>query len=105
MRIEFYNVPVHPCNCNTAIFKLKSGDMITVDRDTTEFNDNKDGPYNMMWRETYLWGINGENIFYEPAYMDNDAVRVFEDAEFVSFDLDDECEDIDYDFSGVTFSV
>lgn len=105
MRIEFRNVLVHPSDCNTAIFKLKSGDTIAVDRDTTEYDENKNGTYNMIWRRTYLWGINDVNIFQYPAYLNDDAVHMFEDAEFVSFDLDDEGEDINYDFSGVEFSV
>lgn len=105
MRIEFYNVPVYPGDCNTAIFKLKSGDIITVDRNTTEFNDNEDGTYNMIWRETYLWGINDENIFCAPAYLNSDAAHIFKDVKLVSFNLHDECEDIDYDFSGVRFSI
>lgn len=105
MRIKFRNVPVNPCDCNTAIFKLKSGDTIAVDREATEYDKNKNGTYDMIQRRTYLWGINGVNIFQYPAYLNDDATHIFEDAEFVSFDLDDEGEDVNYDFSGVEFSV
>lgn len=105
MRIEFYNVPVHPCDCNTAVFKMKSGDTIAVDRDAAEYDENEDGTYNMIWRRTYLCGINGENIFQCPAYLNDDAAHIFKDAEFISFDLDDEGEDIEYDFFDVKFSV
>nr|DAK26826.1 MAG TPA: hypothetical protein [Caudoviricetes sp.] len=104
MRIEFYNVPVHPSDCNTAIFKMKSGDTIAVDRDTTEHDKNADGTYNMRWRNIYLWAINDQRIFSEPAYL-YDARSFFEEVKFISFELDDECEDIDYDLSGVEFSV
>ena len=48
MRIKFRNVPVNPCDCNTAIFKLKSGDTIAVDREATEYDKNKNGTYDMI---------------------------------------------------------
>lgn len=107
MRIEFHNVPIHPMDCNTAVFKLKGGGEITVDRDVTEnLGKNMDGTYNMLWRNVYLWAINDHRVFSEPAYLyDVDAENLLKEAELIFFEVDDEAEDIEYDFSGVVCAI
>ena len=67
MRLEIYGKTNHDyCMVNTAIFHLKDGGTITIDRDTTEYVTQPiaGGEYNlsMLWRGCYLWAINGRSF-------------------------------------------
>ena len=57
---------------NTAKFILPTGSTITVDRDSTEW-DVQDGDLTMVWRQCYIWAIDGNNIFTDGAYITDGA--------------------------------
>lgn len=81
---------------NTAIFQLKDGGTITLDREETYYSSLKNGFLTMEWHDVYLWEINGINIFDEP-YQPADIyfIALIEDCEFVEFVLEDDA-DSDY---------
>ena len=67
MRLEIYGKTNHDyCMVNTAIFHLKDGGTITIDRDETEYDvcPIDGGEYNlsMLWRGCYLWAINSRSF-------------------------------------------
>lgn len=82
MKISFMcktNMPQEPVMINTVIFHLKDGSYITVDRDETEVDVDRDGIFHMLWSGCYIWNINDRNIFGDNGYhiYDEDAIEEF----------------------------
>ena len=55
MKLEFRAKTNKPyVMINAAVFHLKTGGTITIDRDATEY-DIEDGKLSMTWRGIYIW--------------------------------------------------
>lgn len=87
---------------NTAVFHLKTGGTITIDRNTTEY-DIEDGKLSMTWRDIYIWEINGENVCNEPIYPSENLIRLLEGAK-VELILEDDA-DHDYEVESVKWTI
>lgn len=69
MRIEFKGTTNKDyMMVNTAKFRLKTGSVITIDRDETEFTI-EDGKIDMVWRGVYLRAVDDFNIVDSDAYI------------------------------------
>ena len=91
---------------NTAKFILSTGSTITIDRDTTEWDiDKNTRELTMVWKHCYLWAIDGNNIFTEGAYITDGAN--FEDlvADARVMLLVEEDADDDYEVDVLDWSV
>ena len=84
---------------NTAEFRLKDGTLLTIDRDETRYSI-ENGILQMEWTGCYLWEINSINIFNEPAYLNEDSIKLFEAAELFKLNLEDDA-DSDYEVTDV----
>ena len=76
---------------NTAIFHLKNGGTITIDRQETEVG-YIDGKQESYWRGCYIWAINDENIFGENYFFEysaEDLFRLLKDST-LELDLEDD---------------
>ena len=112
MRIEF--------NCktnkdyvmiNTAIFHLKDGGELTIDRDETEWSINEDGTMSMLFNGIYFWALNDCDIFtdekgygYYPSNENIDDVKRLLSAAIVEFELEDDA-DADYEVECIDYIV
>lgn len=86
MRIEFIcETNKDYVMINTIDFRLSTREIITVDRDTTEYSI-KDGRLDMTWRGCYVW--DGEHAYYP--FGDDDLLK---GAEVVSVDLEDDADE------------
>ena len=107
MRISFTCTTNKPyTRINTAVFTLKNGTTVTVDRDESDFlNEPSEEAGNpreltMDWVGCYIWAINDCNIFGSNGFhlYDVDAIEEFkslvQDAA-VSFELEDDAPDDD----------
>ena len=56
---------------NTAKLTLPDGNVLTIDRDNTEYTI-EDGNIYMTWDYCYLWAVNDIDIFTVIAYLDGD---------------------------------
>ena len=104
MRIAFSgNINHDYMMVNTVTFELANGTAITVDREWTEYDINEiDGTYSMVWRGCYLWALNDWCIFGDKGHHISDDYSISEFTELVkeakvSFDLEDDAEDEDYE--------
>ena len=105
--IKFTNVPIQPDWLNAAIFKAKDGSVVFIDREHTEWAEEKDGSYTMLWKNVCLWGTGS---IYGPICLSEDRVKeLLRNSVDVDFDVQEE--DFEdhisifetIDFSGVTF--
>ena len=48
---------------NTAIFHLKDGGELTIDRDSTEWSIDNDGNMEVIFKNIYFWAINDYHVF------------------------------------------
>lgn len=90
---------------NTAKFTLPNGDVLTIDRNSTEYSIDENGNLEMEWDDCYLWAINGCHIFDGEAYIDN----IFELSELLEnsmleFELEDDADE-DYEVTEVEWSL
>ena len=78
---------------NTATFHLKDGGTITIDRKETEYEIN-DNALSMIWRNCYLWAINGYHVFNsEFCNLDREEmVELLKDAK-VTLELEDDADE------------
>lgn len=88
---------------NTAVFQLKCGIRVTVDRDRTEWGI-EDGKLAMEWRECYLWEVNDIGVFDAPAYLNEYGAELFEGAKLVELNLEDDA-DSDYEVTDIEFFI
>jgi len=94
------------CMVNTAIFHLKDGGNITIDRKETYFSV-KNGILSMDWEGCYLWEVNGEAIFdghYYPFIADAFSITNLLKGSWVELCLEDDAEE-DYIVTDVTWTV
>lgn len=93
--IEFLaNTNSEQCFVNDAIFHLKEGGTITIDREKTEYT-SENGKLHMIWKNVYLWAVNEWNILdgYNLAYCSaSGLVNLLEDA-WVELEIDDDAEE------------
>ncbi len=73
------NMPNEPVMINTVVFLLKDGSYITVDRDETELDTDREGVFLMQWNNCYIWNICDRNIFGDKGYYitDENAIDEF----------------------------
>lgn len=88
---------------NTAVFELKCGIRVTVDRDRTEWGIT-DGILEMDWSECYLWEVNDIGVFDTPAYLNEYGAELFEGAKLVALNLEDDA-DSDYEVTDIEFFI
>lgn len=89
---------------NTAIFALKDGGTVTIDRGCTEYTI-KDGRFRMMWGDCYLWRFNDVNIFNTPYYPDKEAfVKLLKGATLLKLEAEDDADE-DYEITDVQWSI
>ena len=96
---------------NTLLLTLKSGAVLTIDRDETLYDIDEKGNLSMTWEGCYLWALDGFNIFSSEYYC---GVRPadFEKNEFIkltegagaSFELEDDADE-DYEVELVSYSI
>lgn len=55
---------------NTAKLTLPDGNVLTIDRDNTEYSI-EDGNICMNWDYCYLWSVNNIDMFMVKAYLDD----------------------------------
>lgn len=89
---------------NTAVFELNSGIRVTVDRNITEWYVSPDHILDMEWSECYLWEVNDISIFNFPAYLNEDAAKLFEGAKLIALNLEEDA-DSDYEVTDVSFCI
>lgn len=97
MRIEFVGTTNKDyVMINIAKFKLKSGSVITIDRDTTEYTI-ENGKLDMLWRGCYMWAIDNWNIFDDETYItDADEFAKLVDGAELELELEDDADE-DYE--------
>lgn len=88
---------------NTAVFELKCGVRVTVDRDRTEWKITG-GILKMDWRECYLWEVNDIGVFDTPAYLNEYGMELFEGARLVGLNLEADA-DSDYEVTDISFCI
>ncbi len=91
---------------NTAKIKLKSGSVLTVDRDRTEYIMNN-GVLYMKWYDCYLWAIDDRNIFNNNAnlsYLSGSEFSKLLNGALISFELEDDA-DKDYEVEIISWEV
>ena len=97
MKIEFqgsYDNKITEQNgimLNTISVKLKSGKILTLDRDETNFTLN-DGVAYIMFRNTYAWDSNNSISNY------NLNPKDFDNATLIDYEIEDDAPD-DYDLT------
>lgn len=106
MRLEIYGKTNHNyCLINTAIFHLKDGGTLTLDRKETEFSV-EDGRLSMLWKGVYIWVLNGENFALageiEP---DTKALVKLLTGARIELELEDDIPDEDYRVTDVEWFV
>lgn len=112
MNINFMcktNMPEQPVMINAVIFHLKDGSYITVDRDETEVDVERDGIFSMDWNDCYVWNINDRNIFGDNGYhiYDVDAIEEFKalvSGVMAEFEIEDDATE-GYDVELVSFII
>ena len=94
MRLEFIGTTNKDyVMVNTAKFKLKSGSVITIDRDTTEYT-NEDGKLDMLWRGCYMWAIDDWNIFDDETYItDEKEFEMLVEGAELELELEDDADE------------
>lgn len=88
---------------NTAVFELKCGIRVTVDRDRTDAKI-ADGILDMEWSDCYLWEINDISIFNSPTHLNENTAKLFEGAKLITLNLEEDAEN-DYEISDVSFCI
>jgi len=97
------------CMINTADFCLSNGTSITIDRDNTEWSI-EGNTLSMTFKNCYLWGINGFNIFdgsslvYLTDYGTEEFRKLVEDST-VFLELEDDAPYDDYKVEVTGFSI
>lgn len=81
---------------NTAKLTLPDGNVLTIDRDVTEYSI-EDGNICMNWNSCYLWAVNDINMFIVNAYLDgtNEALTSILNQGKLELELEDDA-DPDY---------
>ena len=108
MTIEFKNLPIRPDKLSVALFKMKDGSLISVNRKKESWYTEKDGSYTGRWGEVYLWGVNNfHSSEQDPIYISDDGLKsLVRNSAGVDFSLADKHQAVNkMDFSGVTFSA
>lgn len=73
---------------NTAIFQLKNGEVITVDRDVTEYSEPGTEPKEeMVWHGGYIWDSDNEKQRY---LNDDEASVFFKGSKFLGFEIEED---------------
>ena len=86
------------CMVNNAIFKTSDGNIIKIDRDET-YSSVENGILSMEWRGIYIWNSDtGEQNYDIPK-------EVFENAELVELELEDDAPDEDYNIEITEWST
>lgn len=108
MTIEFKNLPVRPDKLGAALFRMKDGSLISVNRKKESWCTEEDGSYTGRWGGVYLWGVNNfHSSEHDPIFITDDGLKslVYNSAS-VDFSLSDKSRAVNkMDFSGVTFSA
>ena len=86
-----------------AIFHLKNGGTLTIDRCSTEYTIEGE-ELTMEWHESYLWAINDITIFDNPtAFVNFDIASLLEDG-WVHFTLEEDADE-DYKVWDVHYAI
>ena len=87
---------------NKAIFRMKDGGTIAIDRKLTPYHlkDRGDGTYDyeMEWVDIYPWNINEYNLFsgeYVDDYVEQELAKLLSNSVLIALELEDET-DSDY---------
>ena len=86
---------------NTAVFHLRDGGTVTLDRDETDYCI-ENGTLSMVWNNIYLWEINGV-CFGVPMYPAEDMSKLLEGS-WVEQELEDDA-DADYIITDVEWII
>ena len=92
MAIEFTcKTNMNCCYINTAIFHLKNGGTITVDRCQTEFSVGN-GELDMEWLNCYVWEVNDVEVAEAETDipLTNGWIDLINDADSVEFFLEED---------------
>ncbi len=102
MRLEIYAKTNHDyCYINTAVFHLKNGGTLTLDRKETEYSV-EDGRLTMLWRGVYIWAFNGENFALSgEVEPDTEALVNLLTGARIEIELEDDTPDSDYQITDV----
>lgn len=102
VRIHFSGKATHNyIRINTLKVRLKSGTILTLDRNETSFSyDYASGKYSMDWYKVYIWAIDDLSIFGDQGFhftQDSleDLQKLIKESE-CWFELEDDVPDIDY---------
>lgn len=89
---------------NEAIFHLKTGGTLTLDRESTEYTI-EDGNLSMEWFNIYLWAINDIAIFInEPTAFVNESIANLLEGSWVELILEDDADE-DYAIWNVEYRI
>ena len=72
---------------NTIVFRLKTGEEVTVDRDYTGYNIDEDGNLGMTWKGCYFWDGNIAK------YLTEKDEKELTEAELVGVDIEDDADE------------
>ena len=76
MTIEFKNLPIRPDKLNVALFKMKDGSLISVNRKKESWYTEEDGSYTGRWGGVYLWGVNNfHSSEQDPIFISDDGPK------------------------------
>lgn len=105
MKIHFSGKATHNyVMINTLKVRLKSGTILTLDRNETSFSyDCASRKYSMDWYRVYIWAIDSLNIFGDWGYHFTqssleDLQKLLKESE-CWFELEDDVPDADYAIS------
>ena len=87
---------------NTAVFHLRDGGTVTLDRDETDYCI-ENGTLSMVWNGIYLWEINGVFVFGTPMYPAEDLSKLLEGS-WVELELEDDADE-DYRITDVKWVI
>lgn len=87
---------------NAAIFQTKDGELVTIDRDTTEYTIDDDGTLHMTWRNCYVWDSDKEIAVYPDSKT---IIDVLVHGRLVSLELEDDAPDEDYEVSNIIYNI
>ena len=106
MKLEIYGRTNHDyCMVNTAIFHLKNGGTITIDREETEYRIT-DGDLSMLWKGLYVWAFNSVSIGSGDGriYPHTSLIRLLEGAT-LELSLEDDAPDADYEVTNIRWCI
>ncbi len=106
MKLGIYGRTNHGyCMVNTAIFHLKNGGTITIDREETEHRVIG-GDLSMLWKGLYIWAFNGVLIGSGDGriYPHTSLIKLLEGAT-LELSLEDDAPDADYEVTNIEWCI